>query len=232
MLTIVLLAAVALVPWSRFPPSYALVIPFGSLLVIALLRDGVGGATSGYGVLVLAPVLWLALYASRRALILLLVCVAVTLAAPILIAGEPHYPASEWRRVVLITAISAVVGLTTQALVNEVRARAARERRRESYIRAVMNSASEGIVAIDVDGHVTFANRAAARLTGYSIEEMAGAQIALPPPPQPRGRNPLSDRALPDDADGGEGRRSRSSPARSTGTRTAPRSRSSTARRR
>ena len=176
-LTMILTAAVVLVPWSRYPPSYALVVPFGSLLVIALLREAVGGATSGYGVLVLAPVLWLALYASRRALILLLVCVVATLAVPILIAGEPNYPDSEWRRVVLITAISAVVGLTTQALVTEVRARAARERRRESYIRAVMNSASEGIVAIDVDGHATFANRAAARLTGYSIEEMVGARM-------------------------------------------------------
>ena len=177
LLTIVLTAAVALVPWSRYPPSYALTVPFGSLLIIVLLREAAGGGTSGYGVLVLAPVLWLALYASRRALLLLLACIAVMLIVPIFVIGEPHYTDSEWRRAILLTAISAVVGLTTQALVTEVRARARRERRRESYIRAVMNSASEGIVAIDAQGYATFANRAAARLTGYSVDEMQGARM-------------------------------------------------------
>ena len=168
--TIVLVGAVILVPWSRLPRSWALIPPFGSVLIVALLREASGGGASGYGVLVLAPVVWLALYASRGALIALLIWIAVALTLPIVIVGAPEYPESDWRRALLITAMGAVIGLTTQQLVNEVRARAKREQQRESYIRAVMDSASEGIVAIDTNGIVNFANRSAAELTGYSVD--------------------------------------------------------------
>jgi hypothetical protein len=40
--------------------------PFGSFGVIVILRDGAGGTNSGFGALLLLPVLWLALHRGGR----------------------------------------------------------------------------------------------------------------------------------------------------------------------
>jgi PAS domain S-box-containing protein len=49
----------------------------------------------------------------------------------------------------------------------------------ESRIRAIMNAAVDGIVAIDEDGIVTSANPAVERLFGYSVEEVIGQKVNL-----------------------------------------------------
>jgi PAS domain S-box-containing protein len=159
-------------------PAYA------GLGVIVILRHAEGGAVSGYGVLALIPVLWLALYGTRRELILMIATVALAFIVPILVFGAPEYPDAEWRRVILTTAMAAFIGLVTQNLVFEVRARAneaekrARtEAEREAYVRAVMDSAAEGIVAFDREGNATFVNQAAARLCGYEVEELIGERF-------------------------------------------------------
>jgi PAS domain S-box-containing protein len=169
-------------PWGRLPRAVARAVPFLSLVLIAMLRHAEGGAVSGYGILVIAPVLWFALYGSRRELIGVLCASALVFVIPILAFGEPDYPASEWRRAVLTTALAAMVGLVTQRLVRETRERASEaallaeeSKRREAFLQAVMDSAAEGIVAIGSDGRTTFANPAAAELTGHTLEELDGA---------------------------------------------------------
>src|ERR1700730_17571832 len=41
----------------------------------------------------------------------------------------------------------------------------------------ILNSAPEGIVGLDVEGRITFANPAAAGMMGYTVEELRGQPI-------------------------------------------------------
>ncbi len=110
--------------------------------------------------------------------------VAATFIVPILVFGPPMYPEAEWRRAILVTALAAFIGFVTQNLVRQIRTRAAEaelrarsEAEAEAYTRAVMDSAAEGIVAIDLEGRATFVNPAAARLCGYEVDELIGERM-------------------------------------------------------
>ena len=106
-----LIALAALTPWQRLGMSALLVLPLGCDLVIALLRQAQGGSTSGYGPLVLLPVLFVGLLMRRRHVFVMTAATVALFALPILIAGAPAYPQSGWRGVVLWAAVSAIAGL-------------------------------------------------------------------------------------------------------------------------
>jgi GGDEF domain-containing protein len=120
-----LVAAVTFLPWHRFPRVAEVVPPLAYMVVVALLRDGVGGSSSAYSTLLILPVLWIALHGTRVQLAVAVVGVAVLLAVPAIAIGSPTYPEEEWRRVLLWVTVSAIVGLATQDLVEQVRQRAA-----------------------------------------------------------------------------------------------------------
>ena len=184
-LAVALIMAVIFAPWERLPRAASVTPPFIGLVIVALLRHAEGGGTSGYSVLALVPVLWLALFGTRRELLLMLVAVAAFFLVPILVFGATGgYPEDEWRRAILTVAVGAFIGLVTQNLVAQSRLRAeeaertaGREREREAYLRTVMNSASDGIVAIDEKGCLTFVNPAAASMLGYSVDELVGQMM-------------------------------------------------------
>jgi PAS domain S-box-containing protein len=183
-LTALVGVSILVVPWPRLPHWTITVPPLLGLVIVALLRHGEGGASSAFGMLVLAPVLWLALYGTRRELIIVIVGVGLMFALPIVAFGAPEYPESEWRRATLFAAISVFVGFVAQGLVQQVRARVAEAERgaraqaeSEARLRAVMDAAAEGIVAVDRDGHATFVNPAAARMFGYAAREIVGRQL-------------------------------------------------------
>ena len=111
------LAAVlaVLVGWRSVPSWLAPVrrlVPFALFVVIAILRQGTGGSTSGLAILVLFPVLWLSLYESPLQWIIGTICAGLLVVVPILVVGGPRYPAADWRRALLLTTFSAVLGLT------------------------------------------------------------------------------------------------------------------------
>ena len=105
-----LIALAALAPWQRLGTSALLVLPIGCDLLIALLRQAQGGSTSGYGPLVILPVLFVALLMRRRHVAEMTAVTVALFALPILIAGAPAYPQSGWRGVVLWAAVSAIAG--------------------------------------------------------------------------------------------------------------------------
>ena len=109
-----------LVPWARLPAGAQSIPPLAYLVVIALLREAEGGATSGYAPLLFLPIVWLALHGTRQAMWICLALSAAVLVIPIVTIGSPHYPPSEWRRVIVLAGIAPLVGLTTQRLVGEV----------------------------------------------------------------------------------------------------------------
>jgi diguanylate cyclase (GGDEF)-like protein len=107
----------------------------GSLLFLvaaALVRNAAGGSASGIGILALLPVLQTALYVrDRRALGVVLVGVLIFYLAPLLFIGPPEYVHSGYRSALLATAVSAIIGLVTYGLVEDIRSRAREARRRE-----------------------------------------------------------------------------------------------------
>ena len=121
---IALVAMVVLLPWEKLPRTADLVPPLAYMVVVALLRDALGGAASAYSTLLVLPVLWLAMYGSRAQLAVSVVGVAVLLMMPIALIGAPEYTDEEWRRSLLWVTVSAILGLAVHDLVQQVRQRA------------------------------------------------------------------------------------------------------------
>jgi diguanylate cyclase (GGDEF)-like protein len=99
------------VPWSVLPGSALLALPMAADMVIALLRQAQGGSSSGYGPLVILPVVWVGLTQRRGAVAVICCCTALVFALPIVIVGAPLYPSSGWRSVVLWAVVSVAIGL-------------------------------------------------------------------------------------------------------------------------
>lgn len=123
-LNLLLIALVIFLPWQKLPRIADLLPPLLYMVVVALLRDGLGGAVSAYSTLLILPVLWLAMYGTRADLALGVVGIALLLVMPILLIGEPEYTDEEWRRALLWVTVAGILGLAVQDLVEQVRQRA------------------------------------------------------------------------------------------------------------
>jgi GGDEF domain-containing protein len=123
-LNILLVVLVAVLPWQKLPRIADLLPPLLYMVVVALLRDGLGGAVSAYSTLLILPVLWLAMYGTRLDLATSVIGVALLLTMPVLLIGEPQYTSEEWRRALLWVTVAGIIGLAVQDLVEQVRQRA------------------------------------------------------------------------------------------------------------
>ena len=124
-LTTIVIAAALLVPWVRLPAWCQATVPLSFFVVVALLRQAGGWATSGYSPLVMLPILWLAIYGSRTQLRLAIAATAATFFAPLILVGPPLYPSIGWRESVIWVAIGLLAGSATQTWVNQSRHRTA-----------------------------------------------------------------------------------------------------------
>jgi diguanylate cyclase (GGDEF)-like protein len=113
-------------PWHKLPRICQVFPALGFLPVIMILREMEGGPGSGYAALLVLPVLWLALYSTGEAVAIAVAGVAAALVTPILIVGDPRYPASEWRWTGMTVTVVAVSGYTVMRLVARSRNLAAR----------------------------------------------------------------------------------------------------------
>jgi diguanylate cyclase (GGDEF)-like protein/PAS domain S-box-containing protein len=188
-LTAVVLAAALTVPWERLPAWAEAGPPLAYFGVVALLREGGGGPESGMAPLVALPVLWFAMYGTRRQLATSILGVAAVLGLPILLLGPATYPPEEIKRAILWLVLSISLGLTVQTLVRTIRGQAERLERssnelQQSELRvretaerleAVLRAATElSVIAIDLRGTITVFNEGAERMLGYRSEEMIG----------------------------------------------------------
>ena len=148
-------------------------VAFVVLIALGLLRHGVGGATGGYAVLVLLPVLWVGLYGDRTAIWRTLAGVAVLLTAPLVLIGGEHYPATGWRSAPLLVLCAAAAGIVVHGLLTRERA-AARRRAR------LMGVIGDGVIVTDRHGSVREVNAALCRLTGFADHELLGQRPPLP----------------------------------------------------
>jgi GGDEF domain-containing protein len=123
-LNVFLIVLVVVLPWQKLPRTADLVPPLLYMVVVALLRDGLGGAVSAYSTLLILPVLWVAMYGTRAELAVSVVGVALLLVMPALLLGEPEYTDEEWRRALLWVTVAGIMGLAVQDLVEQVCQRA------------------------------------------------------------------------------------------------------------
>lgn len=116
-LAISVLAAFA--PWERLPATARPALPFGYLIVVALLR--VAGGPSGIAPVALLCVFWIALCGTRRQLWCMLTATTIVFVGPLIIGGPADDPPGAWRAALLFLAVSGLIGATVQALVAHVR---------------------------------------------------------------------------------------------------------------
>jgi diguanylate cyclase (GGDEF)-like protein/PAS domain S-box-containing protein len=146
-------------------------------LVVAVLRDGSGGSTSGLAPLVVLPILWVALYGRRLEMFLAAGLTALLFVVPLVLIGEPRYDASDWRRAALYTLIAAVIGPVVQGVVRRLEDREQEALDARAYADGILAAATEhSIIATDLDGLIVTFNVGAERMLGYTAEEMIGKQ--------------------------------------------------------
>jgi signal transduction histidine kinase len=116
--------------WRSAPALVRLGVPLGYIAVVALLVDGGGGNTSGFGGLFLLPVIWLAILGSPVELLAGLVAVGIARTVPLLAVGAPDYPSSGWRGAIVLGAVAVFACVTIQRLVGDARVRVAEMRSR------------------------------------------------------------------------------------------------------
>ncbi len=116
------LAAMLWADWSRLPRIAATGVAYSYVISVVLLRQGTGGGQSGFAVLLMLPVLWVALYGDRWEVFAVVGGVAVAMAAPILVIGAPEYSTTEWRKLALLVGVCGVVGWAVKSLVDRLQA--------------------------------------------------------------------------------------------------------------
>jgi signal transduction histidine kinase/DNA-binding response OmpR family regulator len=191
--------AVAALPWKRLPTWSQVIPPLAVCLAIGLLRDGAGGAGSGFAALALLPVIWLALYGMRLHLAIGITAPVVMLAAPVIAVGEPAYPESEWTRTALLGFLGALIGIAIHQLVARVRDAGAEADDRAGELRAVMESMSDGLVVADAGGRFRVFNQEAETILGIGALDTGpstwsggyGIYLADARTPAPEGALPL-----------------------------------------
>jgi diguanylate cyclase len=157
----------------RHPDLIALL----SLAAFALLRNGAGGAGSGYGVVMLLPVLAVAMHGTRAQLARTVIGVAAALALPLLLIGPPSYPAAGWRAAALLLLAGGGVGVIVQQLL-------ARERRGAIRLERLLRAMGDGVIVTDPTGLVLEVNDALCELTGFGPDELIGRRAPLPSWPE------------------------------------------------
>ncbi len=151
-LTALIVGTVWLAPWHRLP-GFAEVVPALSyFVVVALLRESQGGALSGYSVLAMLPVFWLALYGTRDQLAIGIAGIGAVFFVPLVLLGAPEYPSTEWRTAILWICVAPIVGYTVQALVAELRSRAEETRLALAHIEAITVAMREIGASTDPEG--------------------------------------------------------------------------------
>ena len=149
------------------PPALVGIALF--LASVALLRDGAG---TGYGPLMLLPVIWAALHGRRVELAAAIAGVALAFVVPQLLVGPPDYPVMGWRAGALIVLVAIVVGVAVLRLVERLGAS-------NAHATAILGAMTEGF-ALTRDGEIVAVNEALCRITGFSRDELVGARPPFP----------------------------------------------------
>lgn len=180
-LGILIVAAIFVVPWQRIDRRWQVVPPIAYFVVVALMRDA-AGPESKIGVMVLLPVVWIALYGSRRETYYAIAATTLTFLVPAAIIGPPDYPGGESIQSALLwTLFAALVGFTTQNLTEGIRRQSeetAERARQVAEINAQFDQAFDGaplgMALVDIDGAIMRLNGFFCKLLALDPDAMLG----------------------------------------------------------
>ena len=179
-LTIFLIAFSVFAPWQHLPKWTRALAPLLYLVVVACLREATGAGMSGLGMLALLPVIWFALYGTRREMAVAVFLAGAVFLIPAAFFDPVKYPDQEWIKGVLWVVIAGAVGYTMQNLVSASRSQAKDLKASTELFASTLRAATEySIIGTDARGLVTVFNSGAERMTGYTAEEMLGRSPLL-----------------------------------------------------
>lgn len=175
-LAFVLLAAIgATIAWDRELVGRSRLVTMGGIVAflaaIALLRNGAGGV-SGYGPLVLLPVIWSALRGRRDELIVAVSGAALALVLPLIVVGGPTYPSVGWRAASLFVLVAVVLGVAILRLVERLTVS-------NAHAATILGAMREGLV-LTRDGEIVSVNPALCEMVGLSEDALLGARPPFP----------------------------------------------------
>ena len=155
-----------------------LVAPLGTFSLVVVLRDAAGGSESGLAPLVLVPLLWLAIFGTRKDLLVAVVLVAVTFLAPVVVLGEEKYQLDDWRKAVIWTAAAALLALAVQDVVRRFAAESRRSRDVAARLEGVFRGATlTSLITTDVEGKITSFRGGAESQLGYAADDVLGRDL-------------------------------------------------------
>jgi diguanylate cyclase (GGDEF)-like protein/PAS domain S-box-containing protein len=152
---------------SRAPELLRIVPPLVYIVSVALLREAVGGAVSGYSVLFLVPVVWSALYRPLWEVVTVLGAIAAAVILPVAVQGPPRYPTNDYGRAALLVAVGTSIGLTIDRLVR-------RSERQTQELSDTVDGALDAFFAFDEHGTTVAWNDAAEQIFGWRAAEVIG----------------------------------------------------------
>jgi PAS domain S-box-containing protein len=141
--------------------------PLLYLVVVVLLRHSGTTAAGGYVPLMLLPIVFLALFGTRKQLLVGLAAMTAALLVPFLIFGDPRYPSTAWRNTLLWLGVGTLTGLSIQMLIRRVR-------EGRAFSDAVVATAGSLVMAMDRHGRIERFNQACERLSGRTEADMRG----------------------------------------------------------
>lgn len=110
LLTLVL---VAFIPWQDLPVGLQGIVPLLVTLMVMLIRHSEGIGDSGYTVLYLLPIIWVALFSPGWQVVAMFTWVALVIILPPYLdgplLGEDHYPANDYRLTTIVLLIILLV---------------------------------------------------------------------------------------------------------------------------
>ena len=173
-----------LLPWSVMPRWADLVPPLLYVASIAFVRHATDAAASDVVPLFALPIVWVALYGSRREILLIVGAANVAALAPAVAFGAPEYPSDEWQHLLVDAAIGLLVGWTVNQLVTHIREQNAREVGRsallaeqEARLRSVLESSTDAIVGLRPDGRIVEMNPAAREMFRVGDADVVGRDL-------------------------------------------------------
>jgi len=156
-LTVVIAVSGFLIPWSKLPRWTYIVPPLAYFVVVALLRQANDGSASGYGTLLLLPIIWIALNLGRRELVLGIAVGTSVIVLPLIVGDPDQYVSGDWRRALLWSATAAIAGFSIESLMRSKRQQTRAARDHERTMAAIVEVGRALTLDTDAREHICLA---------------------------------------------------------------------------
>jgi diguanylate cyclase (GGDEF)-like protein/PAS domain S-box-containing protein len=166
--------AVLLVPWERYPAWTQALLPLAYFVILALLRDASDSTPTVFDPLLSIPITWFAIYGTGRELAVSILAMGVTLLLPMVLPGHAGYDGEQMQRVIVAVVLAGTVGPAVHALVLALRQTSRGLGEAEELFRRAFDDSQVGMALVSPGGRFQRVNRALCELSGYPEHELLG----------------------------------------------------------